>query len=132
MGTRISAAAPEKNPGPPARQSAVRADFDYCAPRAHRNVKEVLSADRALARWRAGILLRRRGRYPCPHDDPPSESRSLTSKRKWVICASGSILTMSGQSEDHLSLPPDVHWSAERTRSEMSGTSWTRIAHRDL
>jgi len=26
MGTRISAAAPEKNPGPPARQSAVRGE----------------------------------------------------------------------------------------------------------
>src|SRR5215813_7104896 len=132
MGTRISAAAPEKNPGPPARQSAVRGEDLFYISMCSGGAIIKISADRALARWRAGILLRRRGRYPCPHDDPPSESRSLTSKRKWVICASGSILTMSGQSEDHLSLPPDVHWSAERTRSEMSGTSWTRIAHRDL
>src|SRR6266566_2500925 len=31
-----------------------RANFDYCAPRAYRNVSEVLSADCALARCGAG------------------------------------------------------------------------------
>jgi transposase len=41
------------------------------------------------------------------------------------------IRQMSGRSED-LSEPPDVLWSGERTRSEISGTPQTRIAHRDL
>src|SRR5262249_19768616 len=31
------------------------------------------------------------------------------------------LLKMLGQSEDDLSWPPDVRWSAERTQSEMSG-----------
>src|SRR4029450_11865877 len=59
-----------------------RADFDYCAPRAYRNVNEVLSAYCALARDRAGVLLRRGGHIDVSHDDLPSESRSVE-----VICA---------------------------------------------
>jgi hypothetical protein len=47
-----------------------RADFDYCAPRAYRNVNEVLSADRALARWPGGVLLRRGGQIAVSHDGP--------------------------------------------------------------
>jgi hypothetical protein len=39
--------------------SLAGANFDYCAPRAYRNANEVLSADCALARRRAGGLLRR-------------------------------------------------------------------------
>src|SRR5215813_8660290 len=42
--------------------SVGRANFDYYAPRAHRNVNDVLSTDCALARWRTGVLLRRGGR----------------------------------------------------------------------
>src|SRR5258708_35276964 len=44
-----------------------RANFDYCAPRAYRNLNEVLSADCALARWRAGVLLRRGGHIDLSH-----------------------------------------------------------------
>jgi hypothetical protein len=55
-------------------RSLGRADFDYCSPRACPNVNEVLSADRALARWRGGVLLRRGGQIAVSHDDPPSES----------------------------------------------------------
>src|SRR5215471_18509524 len=56
--------------------SVDRANFDYWAPRAYRNVNDVLSADCALARWRAGVLRRRGGEIAVSHDDPPSESRS--------------------------------------------------------
>src|SRR5215470_8280032 len=60
--------------------SVGRANFDYYAPRAHRNVNDVLSTDCALARWRAGVLLRRGGQIAVSHDGPPSESRSVTSR----------------------------------------------------
>src|SRR5262252_5674643 len=51
--------------------SVGRANFDYYAPRAHRNVNDVLSTDCALARWRAGVLLRRGAQIAVSHDDPP-------------------------------------------------------------
>src|SRR5262249_58039609 len=57
--------------------SVDRANFDYWAPRAYRNVNDVLSADCALARWRAGVVPRRGGgdaRFPC-HPPPPSGFR---------------------------------------------------------
>src|SRR6516162_3037845 len=62
------------------RWSVDRANFDYWAPRAYRNVNDVLSADCALARWRAGVLPRCGGEIAVSHDDPPSESRSVTSR----------------------------------------------------
>src|SRR5262245_35829510 len=62
--------------------SVGRANFDYYAPRAHRNVNDVLSADCAWARWRAGVLL---------HDDPPrnrDQSRADESVvlETWGLC----------------------------------------------
>src|SRR6516162_374653 len=51
--------------------SVGRANFDYYAPRAHRNVNDVFSTDCALARWRAGVLLRRVGQIAVSHDDSP-------------------------------------------------------------
>src|SRR5262249_54150468 len=51
--------------------SVGRANFDYYAPRAHRNVTDILSTDCALARWRAGVLLRRGAQIAVSHDDPP-------------------------------------------------------------
>src|SRR5262249_53485374 len=51
--------------------SVDRANFDYYAPRAHRNVNDVLSTDCALARWRAGVVLRRDAQIAVSHDDPP-------------------------------------------------------------
>src|SRR5215472_7407219 len=53
------------------RWSVGRANFDYYAPRAHRKVNDVLSTDRALARWRAGVLLRCGGQIVVSHDGPP-------------------------------------------------------------
>src|SRR5215470_9565935 len=83
--------------------SVGRANFDYYAPRAYRNVYEVLFADCALARWRAGVLLRRGGEIAVSHDDPTSEARSVTSRRK---CSSGTCgdcviwLTEPGEAGD--------------------------------
>src|SRR5215470_11020251 len=51
--------------------SVGRANFDYYAPRAHRKVNDILSTDCALARWRAGVLLRCGGQIAVSHDDPP-------------------------------------------------------------
>src|SRR5262245_23969632 len=51
--------------------SVGRANLDYYAPRAHRNVTDILSTDCALARWRAGVLLRRGAQIAVSHDDPP-------------------------------------------------------------
>src|SRR5262249_38917309 len=59
-----------------------RADFDCCAPRAYRNVNEILSADRALVRWRGGGFFPPgggRGAFPA---DPPPRIRSGTSSIK--------------------------------------------------
>src|SRR5262249_22004360 len=59
--------------------SVGRANFDYYAPRAHRNVNDVFSTDCALAHWRAGVLLRRVGQIAVSHDDSPrnrDESRA--------------------------------------------------------
>src|SRR5215510_14086515 len=59
--------------------SVDRANFDYWAPRAYRNVNDVLSADCALARWRDGYSPTWEGR--CINQKSPLH-RSLPRRRR--------------------------------------------------